>query len=289
MVAKQLRILGFLVMLLTAALACGASSKESLPVAASAPAPSTTASQVPGGPQFTGELTVFAATSLTVAFNEVKTAFHAKNPRVSVTYNFAGTPTLRTQLEQGAKADVFASANVQQMDLAVKGGVIQGDAVLFAANKLVVVTPAFSTLVTTPGDLARPGVKLVLALKDVPVGGYARDAIAKMDASGEYGQGFASRTLANLVSEEPNVRQALSKVVLGEADAAIVYGTDVARDISAKVRQVAIPDPFNVLALYPIAVVKGAPNAPAAEQFIAFLRSPEGQAIMAGQGFGGVP
>jgi molybdate transport system substrate-binding protein len=232
---------------------------------------------------------VFAASSLTDAFNNAKTAFQAKNPKVSITYNFAGTPTLRTQLEQGAKADVFASANVQQMDLAVNSGVIQGGAVLFAANKLVVVTPASSALVNTPGDLARPGVKLVLALKDVPAGGYARDAIAKMDASGKYGRGFASRTLANLVSEEPHVKQALAKVALGEADAAVVYGTDVASDVSAKVRQIAIPDRFNVLALYPIAVVKGASNAPAAEQFIAFLRSPEGQAIMARQGFGGVP
>jgi molybdate transport system substrate-binding protein len=232
---------------------------------------------------------VFAASSLAEAFNEVKAALQAQHPGLSITYNFAGTPTLRTQIEQGAKADVFASANGPQMELAVKAGVTQGKPVLFAANRLVVVTPGNSAKVQALGDLARPGVKLVLALRDVPVGGYAREAIGRMGASGEFGADFSDKALANVVSEEPNVRQTLSKVALGEADAAIVYTTDVTPDTSLRVKQIPIEDRFNVLALYPIAMVKGAAHPTAAEHFITYLRSPDGRAILARHGFREVP
>jgi molybdate transport system substrate-binding protein len=226
---------------------------------------------------------------LTEAFNEVKGAFEEEHAGYSITYNFAGTPTLRTQIEQGARADVFASANEQQMDLAVQSGVMEGQPIIFASNRLVVVNPGGSDVVSSLQDLAKPGVKLVLALRDVPVGGYARDAIAKMGASGRFGEDFGGRALGNLVSEEVNVRQALSKVVLGEADASIVYTTDVTPEIRSRVDTIDIPDEYNVVALYPVAVVKRAVNQSAAELFIAFLTSDEGVAIMSKHGFGDAP
>lgn len=233
------------------------------------------------------DLMVFAASSLTEAFTEIKDAFEKVHLGYAVTYNFAGTPTLRTQIEQGARADVFASANEQQMEAAIRFGVIEGEPVLFASNRLVVVTPKGSDVVASLQDLARPGVKLVLALRDVPVGGYAREAIAEMGASGRFGEGFEGRALGNLVSEEVNVRQALSKVALGEADASIVYATDVTPEIRSRVDAIDIPDSYNVIALYPMAAVKGAAHKTAAELFIDFVLSAEGQSILSKHGFGG--
>jgi molybdate transport system substrate-binding protein len=226
---------------------------------------------------------------LTEVFNEVKNVLQAQYAGLYITYNFAGAPTLRTQVEQGARADVLATANEAQMGMAVKAGVIQSTPVLFAANCLVVVTPEDNARVHTLGDLAGPGVKLVLALKDVPAGGYARESLERMGASGEFGHDFPARVLANLVSEEPNVRQVLSKVVLGEADAAIVYRTDITPNVSVRTRQIPIQEHFNVTTLYPIAVVKGTARPAVAEQFIAYLRSPEGRAILTRHGFKEVP
>ena len=243
-----------------------------------------------GGPDtVAGELKVFAASSLTEVFGEVETALQARHPGLSIAYNFAGSPTLRTQIQQGARADVFASANQKQMDLAVKAGVIQNRPVLFAANGLVVATPGDSERVRQLADLARPGVKLVLALKDVPVGAYARESISRAQASGQFGPDFSNRVLANVVSEEPNVRQALSKVSLGEADAAIVYSTDIRPEAEKRLRQMVIPEAFNVIGVYPVAAVKGASNRAAAERFIAYLSSSEGRAILFRHGFKEVP
>ena len=256
--------------------------------ACSTTAPATQPSP-PSTSEPSGEVVVFAASSLTDAFNDAKVAFQAKYPKVTMTYNFGGTPALRTQLEQGARADVFASANQEQMDLAIKNHAVQGPSQAFTSNRLVVITPADNKKVQTLADVAKPGLKLVLALKEVPVGGYARDALSKMNASEQFGADFSSKVLSNLVSEEQSVRQAVAKVVLGEADVAIVYGTDVTPDVAPKVKTIAIPDRYNVLAVYPIATVKGAPNVAAGQRFIEFLLSAEGQAILAKRGFGGVP
>lgn len=263
-------------------LAACSNQATSQPTATSQPA-ATAAAEPPGG------LVVFAATSLTQAFADIEAAFEARHPQLSVVYHFAGTPTLRTQLEQGARADVFASANQPQMDQAVASGVVQGSPRLFAANRLVVVAPAKGGIVASLDDLAKPGVRIVLALKDVPAGGYARDAIAKMDASGRFEPGFAAKVLGNLASEETNVGQVMAKVALGEADAAIVYATDVTQSVAGRVRVIAIPDEFNVVAMYPVAVVKGTAQPDAAEAFVAFVAGPEGQAILARYGFGPVP
>jgi|DewCreStandDraft_5_1066085.scaffolds.fasta_scaffold00469_13 molybdate transport system substrate-binding protein len=233
-----------------------------------------------------GQVTVFAAASLTDVFTEIGTALERANPGTKIVFNFAGSPALRTQLEQGARADVFASADEPTMDAVDRQGLLAGPPRLFALNRLVVIVPA-----QNPGaierlqDLARPGLKLVLARSDVPVGAYARQALARMSQDPAFGTTFAERVLANVVSEEPNVRQVVTKVQLGEADAGIVYATDASAGVREAVRSIPLPDQFNVIARYPIAVVKNAPNEPGARAFVDYVLSPAGQAILAKHGF----
>ena len=227
---------------------------------------------------FAQSLTVFAASSLTEAFEEMAQAFEDANPGVTVNLNFAGSSTLSTQILQGAPADVFASADVRQMEaVAVE---VEGTPQRFAGNSLVVVTPEGSSL-STPEDLAKPGTLLVLAGPDVPAGRYALESLDKLNAL--YGDDFSARVLKNLVSEETNVRQVAAKVALGEADAAVIYATDAA--VTKGVRAVAIPDAYNVEAAYTIAVVEGSKQRELGERFLEFVLSNEGQAILARHGF----
>ena len=273
-----------LALLLAFAVACGgADDGPDTGAPAAVPAVTTTAlaAASPTAPPLRGEMMVFAAASLTDAFNEIAVEFQKANPTVKVTYNFGASSALRTQLEQGAKADVFASADQIQMDNAKKAGVIQGEERLFVKNKLVVIYPENNPArIAAVRDLARPGVKLVLTDRAVPIGNYARTALEKMAADPQFGADFGQRVLANLRSEEANVRAVVTKVQLSEADAAIVYATDVTPAVSRDVRSIVIPDQFNAVAAYPIAVVKGAPNRAAAQAFIAFVRSPRGQEIL---------
>ncbi|MSP78278.1 MAG: molybdate ABC transporter substrate-binding protein [Dehalococcoidia bacterium] len=277
------KIFATLLLLATLALiACTSSAPTSSPAPTTAPAPA------PQAPKVTGTVTVFAASSLTEAFNDAKAAFEAANPGATVTFNFAGSSALRTQLEQGAKADVFASADEVQMGMAVTNGVIDGAATHFATNRLVVITPVDKKIASL-ADLAKPGLKLVVAAPEVPVGNYARQSFASMNGKLGLTANFSTKVLANVVSNETNVRQVVGKVSLGEADAGIVYTTDVTADVQAKLATLAIPTEVNVLAIYPIATVKGAVNAAAARAFISFLGSAQGQAILAKRGFGAAP
>jgi molybdate transport system substrate-binding protein len=244
---------------------------------------SATASEAP---RIQGELTVFTAASLTDAFKEMAAQIEQANPGTKLTFNFAGSPTLRTQLAQGARADVFASADEPNMHAAEKDGTVSGEPQIFARNLLVVVVPAKNRAgIHTLQDLAKPKLKLVLTNKDVPVGNYARQALEKLSQDASYGPDFAKRVLANLVSEETNVKQVASKVQLGEADAGIVYSTDVTPALRDAVRVIQIPPEFNVIANYPIAAVKGANNEAGARAFVAYVLSPAGQAILARHGF----
>ena len=222
-------------------------------------------------------LTVFAASSLTEAFNEMAGAFEAANPGVNVDLNFAGSSTLSTQILQGAPADVFASADVRQMEAVAEE---VGTPERFAGNSLVIVTPEGSSL-QIPEDLAEPGTLLVLAGPDVPAGRYALESLDKLNAL--YGDDFSARVLKNLVSEETNVRQVAAKVALGEADAAIVYATDAA--VVEGIRTIDLPDAYNVEAAYTIAVVKESTQRELGERFLEFVLSDEGQAILARHGF----
>jgi len=228
------------------------------------------------------EVTVFAASSLTDAFGEIGRAF-SKQTGNSVTFQFAGSQTLRTQLENGARADVFASANTAQYDPLVKSGMLEPGRI-FAKNRLVVITPSGSR-VKTLRDLASSGVKVVLADKTVPVGAYSRQMLQRLSDALSSMTDYVGKVLGNVVSEEINVRQVALKVALGEADAGIVYLTDVTSDLSSKVRRILIPDAFNPVATYPIGVLRDANNTQAAGAFVDFVRSSAGQRILRKWGF----
>jgi molybdate transport system substrate-binding protein len=237
-------------------------------------------------PRIQGGLTIFAAASLTDAFQGMAAAIELANPGTKLTFNFAGSPTLRTQLAQGARADVFASADEPNMLGAENDGTIVGPPQTFARSVLVVVMPAKSAAgIHTLQDLAKPNIKLILTNKEVPVGNYARQVLEKMSQDAAFGPDFSKRVLANLVSEETNVRQVASKVQLGEADAGIVYSTDVTSALRGAVRTLQIPPEFNVIAKYPIVVVKGTQNETGAEAFITYVLSFVGQDILTHRGF----
>jgi molybdate transport system substrate-binding protein len=236
---------------------------------------------------------VFAAASLAEAFQDIGSLYRTQNPNDEVEFQFAGSQVLRTQIEEGAPADVFASADRVHMD-ALKGKGWVGSDAVFARNRLVVVTPAAKPVVQHLGDLARPGVRIVVADANVPVGRYTNQILAKMNKSGLYGDDFQKRFLANVVSQETNVRAVLAKVSLDEVDAGVVYTTD-ARTVAEKVRALEIPKNMNLVAEYPIAVVTGRGGEKsvaakeAAARFVALVRSESGQAFLVKRGFEPAP
>jgi molybdate transport system substrate-binding protein len=228
-------------------------------------------------------LSVYAAASLTDAFTEIGKNFESANPGVSVTFNFAGSQALRTQIEEGAPADVFASANKTEMDALVKDAfVTKGTPQVFLNNKLVVILPANNPAgLTKLADLANPGIKLVLAAEEVPVGKYARQALAQMN--GQFGMDFKDKVLANVVSNEDNVKQVVAKVQLGEADAGIVYTSDAVA--APDLKQIEIPAALNVIAQYPIAAMTKSANPDLAAAFMEYVLSSDGQSVLQKWGF----
>jgi molybdate transport system substrate-binding protein len=252
---------------------------------ASAATSAPTTSAPTSAPATEQKLTIFAAASLTDAFNEIGDKFKQQHPGVTLEFNYGGSPQLRTQLEQGATADVFASANPTEMNNAIKSGmVVSGTPKTFVGNRLTVIVPK-----DNPGgihelkDLAKPGLKIILAAPAVPVGGYALAALNKMNA--DFGATFSQTVLSNVVSQEDNVKQVVAKIQLGEGDGGIVYSSDVTPDAAAKVTRIDIPDKYNVLATYPIAVLRAAPQAELAAKFVDYVLSAEGQAILQKWGF----
>jgi len=231
-------------------------------------------------------LNVFAAASLTEAFNEIATTFHTAHTNVTITYNFGGSDTLATQITQGAPADVFASANTKQMDVVVKAGQVTGVSVqTFAHNHLVVIYPkANPAHVQTLQDLAKSGLRLDLAASTVPVGQYALDFLTKASADPAFGASFKTNVLNNVRSYETDVKFVLTKVSLGEADAGIVYTTDAATK-SDSVGTITIPDSLNTIAVYPIAPVNASGHATVAAQFVSYVNGPDGQRVLAKYGF----
>lgn len=229
-------------------------------------------------------LLVFAAASLTDAFEEIATAFEAENPGVDVLFNFAGSSALATQLVEGAPADVFASANTRQMRVAIEAGRIAEQPLVFARNWLVLIAPADNPAnIASLRDLANPGVKLVVAAPEVPVRVYTDVMLARLASVPTYGSVYRTAVLANVVSEEDNVRQVFLKVALGEADAGIVYQSDVTPD--AAVLTIPIPRVVNSLATYPIAITDDSQNPELARAFVDFVRSDDGQSILTRWGF----
>ncbi len=233
-----------------------------------------------------GTISVFAAVSLTEAFNKLGQNYEQAHPGVKVAFNFAGSQQLAQQIAQGAPADVFASADKQQMDAIVANGQIASDAAqTLVANQLTVVIPAANPgKITQVKDLAKPGLKIVLAAKEVPAGMYALNFLDLTVKNPDYGPSFKDSVLKNVVSYEENVRAVLNKVALGEADAGIVYETD-ARSEPNKVFTLKIPPEFTVEAIYYIAPVKNSAAASQAQGFIDYLLSSDGQDLLASYGF----
>jgi molybdate transport system substrate-binding protein len=230
-----------------------------------------------------GTITVFAAASLRDVFSELGAVFEKEHPGVKAQFNFAGSQELRTQIEQGAPADVFAAADTSHMDAAHRAGMVDAPE-LFATNDPVIVVPADNPgKVESLADLATVK-RLVIGASQVPIGIYTLQILQK--ARAQFGEDFPARVQARVVSRELSVRQVLAKVALGEADAAIVYRTD-ARSSGGKVRIVEIPPELNVVALYPIATVSRAPNAGLARAWVGLVTGPAGQAALEDAGFGG--
>jgi molybdate transport system substrate-binding protein len=220
-----------------------------------------------------GDLTVFAAASLTEAFTELGDAFEAANPDADVTFNFAASSELVTQIGEGAPADVFASADLSNMTKLTEAGDNASEPVVFTTNLAeIIVGQGNPTGITGLADLANEDLIVISCAPEVPCGRYAQQIL---DNAG---------VTVTFTSLEENVRAVVSKVTLGEADAGIVYVTDVI-DAGDAAEGVEIPADVNVVAEYPIAVTTEAPNPEAAQAFIDVVLSEEGQAILASYGF----
>ncbi len=230
-------------------------------------------------------LVVYAASSLTEAFTAIGEEFETRNTDVQVVFNFAGSQTLSTQIEHGAAADIFASADVSHMERLQKENLVAEAPVVFAQNRLIVVLPAANPAgLQDLHDLARPDVRIVLAQENVPVGRYTRQMLDNLGTDAAYGNAYAKAVLANVRSEELNVRQVLAKVALGEADAGVVYVSDVA-SAPAAVETLEIPAHANVIAEYPIALLATGKEQELARRFLAFVLSPSAQEILEQAGF----
>ncbi len=271
---------------LTVAFAACGGDDDDAPTPTDTPPTSTATAEIVPSPTYnlSGTLTVFAASSLTEAFTEIGQKFEVEYPALHVEFNFAGSQVLETQLEQGASADVFASAD--GLAAGLKAGLFLDEGRYFAQNRLVVIVPKTNDAgISALQDLARPGLKIVLADEDVPVGKYARQFLDKASADPGFGESYGDDVLANVVSEESNVKQVAAKVQLGEADAGIVYRTDLTPDLAGDVTTIDIPDELNVIADYPIAQTAEAQTNEAAYVFIQHVLGKEGQDIMEAHGF----
>ena len=223
------------------------------------------------------DLTVFAASSLKGAFTQIAGDFSSANQGDTVTFNFGPSDGLAAQIESEGTADVFAAASTKYMDEVQQKVGVQGRTD-FAQNRLVIITPPDNPAsIASIADLATPGVQLVLAATGVPVGDYARQALTNA--------GISDAALANVVSNEEDDASVVAKITAGEADAAIVYASDVTDQVAPQVKAVQIPDDLNVVATYPIAVVSGTSNSALAQAFVAYVTGPAGQATLKTFGF----
>jgi molybdate transport system substrate-binding protein len=251
--------------------ACGGSTTTSSTPSASTPTTAT---------QSLVTLNIFAAASLTESFNAIATQYKTAHPNVTLKYNFNGSQILVQQIINGAPADVFASADTTNMKKASDAGLVTAPKT-FVQNKLTVVIPASNPgNITTLKDLAKKGEKIVVAAPSVPVGKYGLQVLDKLGKSSEYGPVYESAVKANFVSQEDNVKAVVQKVQLGEADAGIVYRTDVTTAVASKVKLIDIPDNFNVIAQYPIAAIKNSTHATEAQDFVQYILSPSGQTVL---------
>jgi molybdate transport system substrate-binding protein len=262
------RTVGISIAALAAAMAlagCGSSGKTN---ASAAPAARTG-----GSASITGTITVLAAASLTGTFNQLGQMFQAAHPGTTVKFSFGGSDMLAAQIMQGAPADVFASASPATMKTVTDAGDNNGPPQNFVKNQLVIaVAPGNPKKITSLKDLTDPSLKVVLCAPTVPCGSAATKA--------EQAAGLTVKP----VSQALDVKSALTPVELGEADAALVYRTDV-KAAAGKVNAVEFPESAGAINVYPIVALKNAPNAAGAQAWVTYIRSPEAQAVLIAAGF----
>lgn len=232
----------------------------------------TSAQPATSTPGLSGSITVFAAASLTAAFNTIGADFQRAHPGTMIHFAYAGSATLVAQVQQGAIGDVFASADQPNMQKLIDAGLTAGSPSIFARNRLQIAVPAGNPKhVTGLTDLGRPGLVVVLCAPAVPCGRYALQALQK------------AKVAVKPASQETDVKAVLTKVSLGEADAGIVYTTDV-KAAGAQVQGVNIPDDLNVIADYPVVTLKDSQNMGLARAFIGYIHA-DGQRTLARDGF----
>jgi molybdate transport system substrate-binding protein len=246
--------------------ACGGTTSATTSTATTAPAATT--------------LNVFAAASLKESFTAIADRYKQAHPNITIKLNFAGSQILEQQIASGAPANVFASADMANMQKAADAGLV-GSSQVFVKNRLTVIIPAGNPgNINSLKDLSRKGVKIDIGAPAVPAGKYSLQALTKMGQSPDYGPGYERAVKANVVSQETDVKAVVNKVQLGEVDAGFVYVTDVTAAVSNKIKMIDIPDKFNVIAQYPIAVTKSSAHSSDAQAFVQYILAPEGQAVL---------
>jgi len=238
------------------------------------------------GASGTEELVVFCAASLTGAFGEMGQIYEDETG-VDVILNFDGTQAIRTQVEQGAIADVFVSANKKHMDALMSEGFMDNDTVsIFTENRMVVIVPEDNPAdIQSLSDLAEPGVMIIMGVKEAPFGSYALQVLDNLANDSAYGPEYRDAVMKNVISQETAVSSLVSKIALGEADAGFAYQSDISPELSEQVSKVEIPDQYNVVAEYPLGVLKESENPDEASSFIEFVISPEGREVLEKYGF----
>jgi molybdate transport system substrate-binding protein len=232
-----------------------------------------------GGEDQGGTLTIFAASSLTDAFGELANTFEEQNEGVEVKQSFGASSDLLAQIQQGAPADVFASAAEEEMGTAVKDDLVSGTPEVFVKNREVIMVPRDNPAnIDSLEDMARPNIKLVLAARDVPAADYAVEILGK--ANKEYGSGFEDDVLSNVVSREADVRASVNRVVVGDADATFGYASDYTPDIRNRVKVIPIPPELNIIATYPIASLNDAEDPELARKWVDLVTSKDGQKVL---------
>ena len=246
------------------------------------PAASPTATVAPTAVPQNVTLAVFAAASLSGAFNETIAEYEAIHPNVKIVPQYAGTQVLVTQVQQGASADVFASASTSYMTTLVKGGYMVNSSVAnFTENKLALIVPTNNPAnISSLSDLNKSGVKVVICASTVPCGSYTLQVLNKTVNNSAYGPDFKTGVMANVVSKETDVNSAVSKIALGEADVAFVYQSDVPASMQSQIKVIALPENVNVLAIYPIGVLAQSKNQDVAQDFENYVLSANGTAIL---------
>ena len=232
-----------------------------------------------GGEKQGGTLTILAASSLTDAFGELGNTFKEQNQGVEVKQTFGASSDLLAQIQQGAPADVFASAAEEEMNTAVKDGRVSGKPEVFVKNREVIMVPKDNPAnIKSLEDMSKPDIKLVLAAQDVPAADYAVEILGKADK--KYGSGFKKKVLSNVVSREADVRASVNRVVVGDADVTFGYASDYTPDIRDKVKVIPIPPNLNIIATYPIAALKDAKEPALAKKWVDLVTSAQGQKVL---------